>query len=134
MGKWLDRLKQLNEDEKNSDSLYKWLSSRLSVGETAISKGRILQRVTPASLRKVDKLNSAIELLERKNKIRLEKDGRTLLVEVIPEIQEQECDDRLMDNEIMKYAVIGAMATTGGDAEEAARLLSVTVDFINERF
>jgi hypothetical protein len=32
------------------------------------------------------------------------------------------------------YAVIGAMATTGGDAEEAARLLGVTVDFINERF
>ena len=33
-----------------------------------------------------------------------------------------------------KFAVIGAMATTGGDAEEAARLLGVTVDFINERF
>ena len=32
------------------------------------------------------------------------------------------------------FAVIGAMATTGGDAEEAARLLGVTVDFINERF
>ena len=134
MGKWLDRLKQHNEDEKNSDSLYKWLSSRLSVGETAISKGRILQRVTPASLRKVDKLNNAIELLERKNKIRLENDGRTLLVEVIPGIQEQECDDRLMDNELMTYAVIGAMATAGGDAEEAARLLGVTVEFINERF
>ena len=36
--------------------------------------------------------------------------------------------------ELMKFAVIGAMATTGGDAEEAARLLGVTVDFINERF
>lgn len=32
------------------------------------------------------------------------------------------------------FAVIGAMATTGGDAEEAARLLGVTVEFINERF
>ena len=32
------------------------------------------------------------------------------------------------------YAVIGAMATTGGDAKEAARLLGVTVDFIHERF
>lgn len=36
--------------------------------------------------------------------------------------------------ELIKFAVIGAMATTGGDAEEAARLLGVTVDFINERF
>ena len=35
---------------------------------------------------------------------------------------------------IDKFAVIGAMATTGGDAEEAARLLGVTVEFINERF
>ena len=34
----------------------------------------------------------------------------------------------------LQFAVIGAMATTGGDAEEAARLLGVTVDFINERF
>ena len=33
-----------------------------------------------------------------------------------------------------QYAVIGAMATTGGDAEEAARLLGVTVGFIHERF
>jgi len=33
-----------------------------------------------------------------------------------------------------KFAVIGAMGITGGDAEEAARLLGVTVDFINERF
>ena len=32
------------------------------------------------------------------------------------------------------FIVIGAMATTGGDAEEAARLLGVTVEFINERF
>ena len=32
------------------------------------------------------------------------------------------------------FIVIGAMATTGGDAEEAARLLGVTVNFINERF
>jgi hypothetical protein len=43
----------------------------------------------------------------------------------------------LSDNEndtLMTYAVIGAMATTGGDAEEAARLLGVAVEFINERF
>lgn len=33
-----------------------------------------------------------------------------------------------------KFAVIGAMATTGGDAKEAARLLGVTVEFIHERF
>ena len=32
------------------------------------------------------------------------------------------------------FIVIGAMATTGGDAEEAARLPGVTVEFINERF
>ena len=40
---------------------------------------------------------------------------------------------KMADN-LNKFAVIGAMATTGGDAEEAARLLGVTVDFINERF
>lgn len=33
-----------------------------------------------------------------------------------------------------KFAVIGAMAVTAHDAEEAARLLGVTVEFINERF
>jgi hypothetical protein len=38
------------------------------------------------------------------------------------------------EDDLNYYAVIGAMATTGGDAEEAARLLGVTVDFINERF
>ena len=35
---------------------------------------------------------------------------------------------------IDEFIVIGAMVTTGGDAEEAARLLGVTVDFINEGF
>lgn len=40
----------------------------------------------------------------------------------------------LSHDELMTYAVIGAMTVTGGDAEEAARLLGVTVDFVNERF
>ena len=53
---------------------------------------------------------------------------------VIKPLSDNNANSKKHNDTIMTYAVIGAMDVTGGDAEEAARLLGVTVEFINERF
>ena len=53
---------------------------------------------------------------------------------IIKPLSDNNANSKKHNDTIMTYAVIGAMDVTGGDAEEAARLLGVTVEFINERF
>ena len=53
---------------------------------------------------------------------------------IIKPLSDNYANSKKHNDTIMTYAVIGAMDVTGGDAEEAARLLGVTVEFIHERF
>lgn len=75
----------LPKDDLEAVKLDSWLIAECKVkGEPSISKSRVLQRVTPANLRKADKLNKALDTLERANRIRQTKEGKTAVIEVNP--------------------------------------------------
>ena len=103
----------------NMNGMKTWVYSYSMCGK---SKSHIIGEFPSVSLRQArDRRNVARELVEQANK--LDHPAITL-----------KSKKQLSHDELMTYAVIGAMATTGGDAEEAARLLGVTVDFIHEMF
>ena len=75
----------LPKDDLEAVKLDAWLIAECKAnGEPSISKSRVLQRVTPANLRKADKLNKALDTLERANRIRQIKEGKTAVIEVNP--------------------------------------------------
>ncbi len=58
----------LPKDDLEAVKLDAWLIAECKANsEPSISKSRVLQRVTPANLRKADKLNKALDTLERAN-------------------------------------------------------------------
>ena len=75
----------LPTEELEVIKLDEWIITQCKDAEdSSISKNQILQRVTPTSLRKVDKLNKTLDTLARANHIRLAKEGKTTIVEVNP--------------------------------------------------
>jgi putative DNA primase/helicase len=80
----------LPKDDLEAVKLDTWLIAECkATGSNAVGKSRVLQRVTPASLRKADKLNKALEKLERANRIRQTKEGQTAMIEVNPALLEE---------------------------------------------
>ncbi len=77
----------------------------------------------------IDVIKNEIDLIHESSYLRIAAELKHIFL-----IAERNTKKQLSHDELITYAVIGAMAITGGDAEEAARLLGVTVDFINERF
>ena len=64
-----------------------WLIDQCKAnGEPSISKNHVLQR---SNLRKADKLNKALDTLERANRIRQTKEGKTAVIEVNPALLEE---------------------------------------------
>jgi putative DNA primase/helicase len=79
----------LPKDDLDTVKLDRWLIAECkATGSNAVGKTSTLQRVTPASLRKVDKLNKALDTLERANRIRQTKEGKTAVIEVNPALLE----------------------------------------------
>lgn len=79
----------LPKDDLEAVKLDMWLIDECkTTGSNAVGKSRVLQRVTPASLRKADKLNKALDTLERANRIRQTKEGKTAIIEVNPALLE----------------------------------------------
>ena len=75
----------LPTEELEVIKLDEWIITQCkAAGDSSISKSQILQRVTPTSLRKADKLNKTLDTLARANHIRLAKEGKTTIVEVNP--------------------------------------------------
>ena len=75
----------LPKDDLEAVKLDMWLIAECkATGSNAVGKSRVLQRVTPANLRKADKLNKALDTLERANRIRQTKEGKTAVIEVNP--------------------------------------------------
>ena len=75
----------LPTEELEVIKLDEWIITQCkAAGDGSISKSQILQRVTPTSLRKVEKLNKTLDTLARANHIRLVKEGKTTIVEVNP--------------------------------------------------
>ena len=80
----------LPKDDLEAVKLDAWLIAECkATGSNAVGKTSTLQRVTPASLRKVDKLNKALDTLERANRIRQTKEGKTAIIEVNPALLEE---------------------------------------------
>ena len=79
----------LPKDDLEAVKLDAWLIAECkATGSNAVGKTSTLQRVTPASLRKVDKLNKALDTLERANRIRQTKEGKIAVIEVNPALLE----------------------------------------------
>ncbi len=79
----------LPKDDIEAVKLDAWLIAECkATGGSAVGKTSTLQRVTPASLRKVDKLNKALDTLERANRIRQTKEGKIAVIEVNPALLE----------------------------------------------
>ena len=79
----------LPKDDLEAVKLDAWLIAECkATGSNAVGKTSTLQRVTPASLRKVDKLNKALDTLERANRIRQTKEGKAAIIEVNPALLE----------------------------------------------
>lgn len=57
-------------------------------GGNAVDKSRIRQCVTPARLRDIGKINKALDTLERANRVRQTKEGRTAVIEINPALLE----------------------------------------------
>ena len=80
----------LPKDDLEAVKLDAWLIADCkATGSNAVGKSRVLQRVSPASLRKADKLTQALDTLERANHIRLVKEGKTAIIEVNPALLEE---------------------------------------------
>ena len=75
----------LPKDDLDAVKLDAWLIAECkATGSNAVGKNSTLQRVSPASLRKADKLTQALDTLERANRVRQTKEGKTAIIEVNP--------------------------------------------------